>query len=98
MLDCQKLLFVHSDYVIYAVTHRFDVHSVYLFLLSLLICLTVVILAHHLIFPFLLSTIVVPSLTPTVSQLQCQSCADSRILVQEPFDSLVVPADLNNAL
>ena len=97
MLDSQKLLFVNSYYVIYALTHRFDVHSVYLFLLALLICLTVI-LAHHLIFPFLISTIVVPSLTPTVSQLQCQSCADSRILVQEPFDSLVVPADLNNSL
>lgn len=80
MLDSQKLLFVHSDYVIYALTHRFDVHSVYLFLLALLICITVI-LAHHLIFTFLLSTIVVPSLTPTVSQLQCQFCADSRILV-----------------
>jgi hypothetical protein len=94
MLDSQKLLFIDSNYIIDTLTHSFDIYSMQLLLFDNFIGSSTI-LTHDFIFFLLISD---PWLSPTVSQLQCQSCADSRILTEETFNLLILPAELDDTL
>jgi hypothetical protein len=94
MLNCKKLLFIDSNYIIDTLAHSFDVYSVQLLLFDHFIGSSTV-LTHDFILLLLISD---SWLSPTVSQLQCQSCADSRILTEETFNLLILPAELDDTL
>jgi hypothetical protein len=94
MLDCQKLLFVNSNYIIDSLAHGLDIYSMQLLLFDNFIGSSTI-LTHDFILLLLISD---PWLSSTVSQLQCQSCADSRILTEETFNLLILPAELDDTL
>jgi hypothetical protein len=96
MLDSEKLLFVDSNYIIDSLAHCFDIYSMQFLLFDNFICTAI--LTHNLIFLLSIPFISDSWLTPTVSQLQCQSCADSRILRKEELNLFVLPAELYDSL
>jgi hypothetical protein len=96
MLDCQKLLFVHSHYIVDPLAHSFDIYTMQLLLFDNFISATI--LTHDFILLLPIPLISDSWLTPAVSQLQCQSCADSRILIEKALNLLVLPTELDEAL
>jgi hypothetical protein len=84
-------LFVDSNNVVNTLAHGLDVDTMdFFFFLNTVSIIAATVLTHTIIILLLLSG---TCLTPTVSQLQCQSGSDTCILVKKALDSLVLPPE-----
>jgi hypothetical protein len=84
-------LFVDSNNVVDTLAHGLDVDTMDLFFfLNAVSIISATVLTYTIIILLLLSG---TCLTPTVSQLQCQSGSDTCILVKKALDPLVLPPE-----